>query len=34
MRKASYDLAREFLTDKVRDKWKKTIEEVLHDSTI
>ena len=34
MRTASYDLAREFLTDKVRDKWKKTIEEVLHDSTI
>ena len=34
MRIASYDLAREFLTDKVRDKWKKTIEEVLHDSTI
>ena len=34
MRTASYELARGFLTDKVRDKWKKTIEEVLHDSTI
>ena len=34
MRTASYELARGFLTDKVRDKWKKTIEEVLYDSTI
>ena len=34
MRTASYELARGFLTDKVRDKWEKTIEEVLHDSTI
>ena len=34
MRAHSYQIAEGFLTEKILEKWKKTVEEVLHDWTL